>query len=396
MRQKGSRVDSKPRFNAHAMRQVMLAAFEDFIPLGVLHNSEDTRYPGRHIYIDRGSNILGVAHLDSVQKASHFWISDERVLSCPTIDNRLGAWILLHGLPSIGIYPDVLLTEGEEKGMSTAADFSPEGVRWNWGFSFDRTGVDTVLYQYGDGDLEKALVAEGVKIGVGSYSCIASMDQLKLECFNMGCGMMDYHGPKAWADLDVVESQLLLFSKVYEKIKDTKFTYTSRNSWRKRGKRGHETTHITYYNGAWSGEGMGWEDYKYTPKRTSLPSQADNQRFGTLMRGLRIDFEKVMLAYNSGLEYFLSDDGKHRTGEGLVEWRDAHVLPDGYKLKGKEYSVHCTSCGHHFLWADTCWSTYFTGSYCKSCWLLTMDWLRLLPTDWEKELEVIDVLEVLT
>lgn len=378
-----NRVGTTPRLNSYSLRQVMLAKFEDFIPLGTLFDSKDTRFPGRHIYIDRGGSVLGVAHLDSVRKANHFWVSSDNILACPTIDDRLGAWILLHGLPSIGIYPDVLLTEGEEQGMSTAADFDPSEellARWGWAFSFDRTGTDAVFYQYGDGNLEKAFKENGVVIGNGSYSDIAYLDHLKLECVNMGCGMTDYHTDNAWCDLAVVQAQILKFAVIYEKIKALKFPYEARNSWRKRGKRNDTTYYHTSTSPYYGDDGQAdlWKSGGRGPM-----SAADNQRFAGLARSFRSEFEKVTSIYHRGIEYELGTVINPYYGS-FEDWRAENLIPDGANLT-HGYACRCNRCDQRFAYLDCQWSTYMAAYYCTACYIEMMDHLRLLPAGWLTE-----------
>src|SRR5690606_25634734 len=98
------------KFNTKVLKKVLTYPIESFEKLGKVTNSGGGRWGDeRHIYIDRGSNVLGVAHLDSVQTPNHFWINQDYIV-CPTIDNRLGAWLMLYGLPSLGVVVDVLLT----------------------------------------------------------------------------------------------------------------------------------------------------------------------------------------------------------------------------------------------------------------------------------------------
>jgi hypothetical protein len=72
---------------------------------------------GAYIYKDNGSDILAIAHLDTVQSMKHFYTIDlggERVVFNAQLDDRLGAYIILDLLPTLGVKCDILLTEGEE------------------------------------------------------------------------------------------------------------------------------------------------------------------------------------------------------------------------------------------------------------------------------------------
>ena len=117
-----------------------------FRSLGTVTETKD----GPLIYIDRGSPILGVAHLDTVANGNlpkPKWLNGPDgfpIVNSIALDDRLGAWVLLDLLPSLGLTFDVILCDSEERGRSTAESFQPTR-EYNWGFEFDRAGTDTVL-----------------------------------------------------------------------------------------------------------------------------------------------------------------------------------------------------------------------------------------------------------
>ena len=100
---------------------------------------------GRHIYIQHeNAKVLAVAHADTVinpRKTFSFNIINRRtkddsivrVVKTPTLDDRLGIYTIMSLLPSIfgGEWADILITEGEETGNSTAADFVTD-KEYNW------------------------------------------------------------------------------------------------------------------------------------------------------------------------------------------------------------------------------------------------------------------------
>src|SRR3990172_2837926 len=101
----------------YKLKERCLAPIKAFEELGEVGESKD----GRHIYIDRGSPVLAIAHLDTVQSLTHFQTirMGKRVhLFNAQLDDRLGAYIIVDYLPTLGIETDVLLTEGEESGRS--------------------------------------------------------------------------------------------------------------------------------------------------------------------------------------------------------------------------------------------------------------------------------------
>jgi hypothetical protein len=126
---------------------------------------------GNYIFRDRGERVLGVAHLDTVLPGTQFAHDGDRVF-CPSLDDRLGVYMLSELLPLLGVKFDLLLTDGEERGCSTARWFVPPR-RYNWMFSFDRAGTDVVLYQYYSPANRRLLHRAGFRVGVGSYSDIA-------------------------------------------------------------------------------------------------------------------------------------------------------------------------------------------------------------------------------
>lgn len=159
-----------------------------------------------YAYQDNGSDILAVAHLDTVadpdDRACGFietaagWVVYSRAL-----DDRLGAYIILDLLPKLGMQFDVLLTVGEEIGQSTAAFFEPV-KDYNWLIEFDRGGTDVVMYQYEDEDTKELVEDTGAIVAPGIFSDISYLEHLEVKAFNWGVGYRDYHSPRSHAYLD--------------------------------------------------------------------------------------------------------------------------------------------------------------------------------------------------
>jgi len=155
---------------------------------------------------DNGSDILAVAHLDTVagRKARTARIVDTEagpVIHSRALDDRLGAYVILDMLPMLGLTFDWLLTTGEESGLSTAAFFdAPKEYRWI--IEFDRGGTDVVMYHYEDPECVQRVRACGARVGRGSFSDISYLDHLGVKAFNWGVGYQDYHGPRAHAYLE--------------------------------------------------------------------------------------------------------------------------------------------------------------------------------------------------
>jgi hypothetical protein len=128
------------------------------------------------------------------------FVHDGDRVFCPSLDDRLGVYLLSELLPLLGVKFDLLLTDGEERGCSTARWFVPPR-RYNWMFSFDRAGTDVVMYQYDSPANRRLLHRAGFRVGLGSYSDIADLWFLGCAGFNFGCGYHRQHKPDCFADL---------------------------------------------------------------------------------------------------------------------------------------------------------------------------------------------------
>jgi len=146
------------------------------------------------------------------------------VIYSPTLDDRLGVYIILELLPKLGVTCDWLLTNYEESGNSTASQFSAY-KQYNWMFSFDRKGYDVVTYQYQDRKLKKLLNKHGFIVASGSYSDISSLEHLGCKGMNFGCGYHEYHSPNAYAVMSQLIYQVTLFVRFYNSIKNTQLRH---------------------------------------------------------------------------------------------------------------------------------------------------------------------------
>jgi hypothetical protein len=178
---------------------------------------------GLYFYKNRGAKILAVAHLDTVQHPSPLRQKGD-VVWHPCLDDRLGAYLLLEVLPQLGVEFDLLLTEGEEVGRSTAAYF-PRQKQYNWMFSFDRAGMDVVLYQYQDQLLERLVEYNDMHVGLGSFSDIAFLEHLGCKGLNFGVGYYDNHSPNAYANLSHTAWMVSRFMEFYRDCKDTEMPH---------------------------------------------------------------------------------------------------------------------------------------------------------------------------
>jgi hypothetical protein len=177
-----------------------------------------------YVYIDNGSPVLAVAHADvhpniedhlSFTQGSSEIGSDTLVYS-PYLDDRLGIYAIFEKLPDLGIDVDILITDGEEVGNSSAKDFSQDCYKdYNWIVEFDRKGDDVVLYEYKNRQMEKLLIQAGFIIGDGTRSDISHMQSLGVACFNVGIGFHHEHYPDCWANLAILNRQLDRFEEFY-------------------------------------------------------------------------------------------------------------------------------------------------------------------------------------
>jgi hypothetical protein len=213
------------QYNYKKMERIFRAKPESFKENGFL----EIIHPNglRSYFKENSSNILAVAHLDSVEKPDHFKVlhlSHRSLVFSPVLDDRLGAYLITDLLPKLGVEHDILLTEGEETGQSTAQFFEP-AKQYNWMYSFDRAGDDAVLYQYED-SLDFTLEIEKFfNIAIGTFSDISYLEHLGCAGVNVGTCYENYHSKDAWADLTKLTAQVDKFLCFYEKFKGEHFPY---------------------------------------------------------------------------------------------------------------------------------------------------------------------------
>lgn len=256
-----------------------------FVGMGELRGTEDRR----HIFIDRGAKILGVAHTDSVQQYSGFSYDATRLWSS-VLDNRLGLYTILFHLPKMGINCDVLLTEHEEGANSTAQEFVPD-KEYNWMFSFDRQGDDVVMYHYRDEATKNLLTTFGFDVSYGSYSDIADLDVLGVKGFNFGCGMYQYHSANAYCELADLELNLELFKNFYDEVGDTRLPNDAKrtryNWWKDEDYGGW-----SYTEGGWVRKGDGYSG-------TSASSWGINRHPPITVSGIKYFWDAYTERYRS-------------------------------------------------------------------------------------------------
>lgn len=222
------------KLDLEIMKSYMLADWEDFAQKGQEFEGTHDKSK-RYIFIDNGADILGVAHLDSVNLDNHFnpvTAGGQTKIFTSRVDDRMGAYILLDVLPRHGVKCDVLLTDGEETGQSSASIFEPpDDKQYKWMFQFDRHGTDVVHYQYTD--MRQYLEKAGFKsheISYGQLSDICKLESLKCLGANFGTGYHDEHTHWAYVDPDEALMNIKRFLAFYHQFKTKhlqKKVYTS-------------------------------------------------------------------------------------------------------------------------------------------------------------------------
>ena len=241
---------------------------EIYNKLGAITYTIGTRRFG---YIDRESSVIGVAHLDIAPgvKAHHgrFTRYGDRVVS-PMLDDRLGLWVIAYVLPIYGVNCDILLTEDEEIGRSTAQEFA--NIRseyfaekeYNWIFQFDRAGLDCVMYDYETDKMATLIESYGWEVGFGSFSDICNMYSLGVTGFNFGTGYHNAHSLACNADLADTIASVGAFIQFYNDNHDTKYTY-------------NEDDAKARYSRKW---GRKYKSYSYTYKGKEYTSKSYSSR----------------------------------------------------------------------------------------------------------------------
>lgn len=172
-------------------------------------------------FIDNGSNVLAVAHCDSVDCGLRRFKQRGEIVYNTSLDDRLGVHVILDILPSRGILPDVLLTDDEEIGASTAQLFVPD-KEYNWMFQFDRHGTDAVCYDYEE---MEPFIELFFRLGMGSFSDICWLDHLGCGGLNIGAGYHNEHSRNSFANLRHTAEQVARFERFWDCLADTHIPY---------------------------------------------------------------------------------------------------------------------------------------------------------------------------
>jgi len=186
-------------------------------------NAIVTEHPGYLAHIDRGADVLMVAHMDWVDVPYRFNRDAAKTrIRCPRLDDRLGVYTILDFLPSIGIEADVLLTDDEEIGKSTAKYFVPPR-EYKWVVEFDRRGEDVVTYDLDSADWLDAIRGAGFNVARGSFSDICYLDSLDCCMMNVAVGYHQEHQPTCYLEISEWKRQMVRFRRFWTRYQNVGF-----------------------------------------------------------------------------------------------------------------------------------------------------------------------------
>ena len=184
-----------------------------------LDATEDDKH---RIFVDRGSDVLFVAHLDTVlpPKLIRYRKTKKgkiKRIYAHGLDDRLGCAIAAVLSKKLGV--DLLLTDHEEKCRSTAEYHDLKN--YNWIAEFDREGEDVVTYDMDSTEFCEVL-ADFWIVGLGSFSDLCSM-QTTACCVNIGIGHKYSHSKDSFVDIKVMRKQIEKFLTFYQLYAGVKF-----------------------------------------------------------------------------------------------------------------------------------------------------------------------------
>jgi hypothetical protein len=255
-------------FDRPTLKRVCEADELDFAVTYDLHTEVVERaFNNVYFFGDRGSDILFVAHLDTVvhpkqRRCAFVDTAGGPVVYSGALDDRLGAYIGLELLPSLGIQHDILLTVGEESGQSTAEFFDPKRHHdrdYNWMIEFDRGGTDVVMYQYEDPETVELVSDCGARVEGGIFSDISYLEHLEIKGFNWGVGYQDYHGPRSHAYLDDTYMMVGHYLKFHEANADLYLPHDNRYTY---GRRKKAWLDDDYWERLYDDHEREWKEYR--------------------------------------------------------------------------------------------------------------------------------------
>lgn len=177
-----------------------------------------------HIFIDMDAPVLYVAHVDTVRNLllPEEILYHDNIINATGLDDRLGIYIAFK-LNALGYKGDILLTDHEEIGFSTAKFFKTK-KKYKWVCEFDRAGEDFVTYGDDSKEFIKTLKEFDMEQGKGSYSDITVLNLPDNPCmFNLGIGYQLAHSIDSFCDVTVMLRSLKRFMKFYKEYSNTHY-----------------------------------------------------------------------------------------------------------------------------------------------------------------------------
>lgn len=177
----------------------------------------------RHIFVDMGSPILYVVHMDTVLELydpKDIFITKSQI-HATGLDDRLGCYIAFR-LNLLGIKGDILICDNEEMLLSTSIYFKTK-KHYNWVIEFDKG--DSPVATYGN---HSKVFLDALKeyfiIGKGTYTDISDLYLPNNPCmFNLGIGYYNPHKLNSYLDIYEFVSNVNTFKDFYNKYKNTYF-----------------------------------------------------------------------------------------------------------------------------------------------------------------------------
>jgi hypothetical protein len=349
----------------------------------------------KYAYIDNGSNILAVAHLDTVIDVRTKFNFNEysrnklKIIKCPSLDDRLGVYIILDMLPGIlgEGWADILLTTDEEKGKSTASLFMDkykDEKEYNWIVEFDRKGGriskddDAVLYSYfyDATDFKKALNDAGFeKLGRGSFTDISLMQDLGVKAFNVAVGYFANHSTKAFMYPIQTEYSVANFLSFYRANYDVKFEH---KRWVTQTYKAPHHDGNYGYGGSYGYGGT----QSYLPYSRATPNNTGIQAVGSMFKPADVVYNRRYTSKTKAI-YIIDNVYEYEGGEFKYDLKSVDGVYSIMRLEEEHveraYDI-CTYCfrkGHTwtyyddlgmFLLCDTCREFIYDGeAMCEEC-----------------------------
>lgn len=346
-----------PRIDFGALKKIVTQPTKHFHTSKRFGNFTKVQTPvGPYFYKDNNANILLVAHLDSVQEphwAGVLNFKDDTKIYATSLDDRLGAYVILDLLADTDLEYDILLTTNEEAGSSSAMFFDPpSGKEYNWIAEFDRGGERNAVYNFNSTDWRRSLTKMGLAPDYGSYSDIKELETLGVCGVNIGIGYYDYHGLNAYASLNVIKKQVAKFIDFYHEYSEIKFEHTPRLNKFNNGKFKFDPMILDRFTFDEIDEAIAL--YEQGDKRTITPEVIRLQRKLTPTKRGKLLIHKP--------DFSPPPDIKGSEDSKTIIYPMKPGIKYGILSKHLTFTERCVECGHYFEVAEA-----HTEPYCEEC-----------------------------